>query len=334
MLSQVFWVDFFPIYIKVADGLSVSPKVASIDHEFIIEENSGASVAIYQTSGFDAIIAPDLSFCDQVSIDSGDGSCHKILSQSIKANAAPLSSKLIIQDEYPSFCGALEDSLSELGDYFIRLVPEVSESKGTVLLLHGRDTTPANVVGPCDVDYMHGAASYWLYRGYQVFIPKVASKVVHNEEKQSADHLFLKDLSHLSYISTSIEKEFKVSGPVIIYGISYGDALANMTAYTHSRLFSHYISSGGIWRTDIPENIIGSGIELNFFYHAESWLLESQMKSSLVSSSYDWGRISRQTKAMILARIKEGSLNVRIFSGLHESNPSLELGFVEGEINE
>lgn len=333
-LSQVFWVDFFPIYIKAADGLSVSPKVTSIDHELITEKNGNASVEIYQTNGFEAIISPDLSLCDQASAIIDDRSCHNILSQAIKASAASLSSKLFKKDKYPNSCGVLDDYLSELNDYFIRLVPEFNKFKGTVLLIHGRDTTPVNTIGPCDVDYMHGAASYWLYKGYQVLIPKVTSKIIDNEEKQSADYLFYKDLSHISYITKLIEREFMGSGPVIIYGISYGDALANMISYSHSRIFSHYISSGGIWRTDIPEDIFESDTQLNFFYYAESSILGSQMKSSLVSSSYDWGRISRQTKVMILDSVREGSLNVKIFAGLHESNPKLELEFIEEKVNE
>lgn len=333
-LSQVFWTDLFPVYIKLVDGLPVSPKVARVDDEIMFEKNGSASVEVYKTSGFKAITPLNLSLCEPDGFRNDGWSCHKILSQYIKANAALLSSKLYKQIEYPAVCGDFEKSLSELEDYFIRLIPEAIETKGTVLLIHGRDTNPANVIEPCDVDYMHGAASYWLYKGYQVFIPKVTSKIIHNEEMQSADYLFLKDLYHLSYISKSIETEYNVNQPLIIYGISYGDALANVISYAHSQLFSHYISNGGIWRTDLSDDIITSRVGLNFFYHAESSLLGSHLKSSLISSSYDWGRISRQTKAIILNRIKKGNLNVRIFAGLHESNPALELELLEVKIND
>jgi len=328
-LSHSFWLRIFPEYIKKVDGIEISVLDEAFEVDLFLDENSKASVEIYASSGLGNFIVPSLPKCKKVTSRGGASSCHKIISKYLNQKMKGVSSRLVTKMQYLDFCKKSENALRGLEDYFIRLVPANEKFKGTALLIHGRDSSPESMIGICGVDYTNAMASFWLNAGYQVVVPKVTAKIGENEEWHYRDQSFIRDLVHLTYLSTIIDKQYASGAPKFIYGISYGDALASIISYSQADVFSHYISSGGIWRTDKPFSLDSDIAHISFFYYADAFLYGSHIKTSIISSTYDWGRISSQTKAKLIENFKKGNLDVRIFPGLHEANPKLQLALTQ-----
>lgn len=334
-LSQAFWVHFFPFYIEKMDGLEVLERSANFPREKMQDELASEFIELYQISGFSDETLPFFIPCSTERMKLEKIACHNELSKIIQTESFQLDSKQIRKISYSDVCDQFSELSTELDNYFIRLVPNKAEQKGTILLIHGRATSPIMSMGICDLDYMNGVASYWLQAGFQVILPKVTAHIEESEKRQFIHEAFLRDLISLEHVSGLIKGEFAYAGPVIIYGISYGDALANIISYSKSDVFTHYISSGGIWRTDAPKlDEYEAQDEVNVFYFSDAFLNGVHVKTSVMSSSYDWGRISNKTKKNLMNEFGEAKDNIVIFSGLHEANPELQLRLVSELSNE
>ena len=324
-LSHSFWLWIYPKYIEKIDGIEISELDEASKLDFFLAESPEAFIEIYESSGFENLNGPSLPRCKKVTSHGDTLSCHKILSQYLNKKTKGVGSRLVTNMRYVDFCKKSKTVLPSLEDYFIRLVPADEKLKGTALLIHGRASSPESMIGICGVDYTKAMASFWLHAGYQVIIPKVTAKIGESEERRYRDQSFIRDLIHLNYLSSKIGEQFASGAPTFIYGISYGDALASVISYSQADVFSHYISSGGIWRTDKPFVSDSDISNVSFFYYADAFLFGSHIKTTIVSSSYDWGRISSETKARLIEKFRKRNLDVRIFPGLHEANPKLQI---------
>lgn len=324
-LSHSFWLWIYPKYIEKVVGLEISELDEASELDFFLAESPEAFIEIYESSGFENLNGPSLPKCKKNTSPGDALLCHEVISKYLNKKMKGIDSRLVTNMRYSEFCKKSENVLPGLEDYFIRLVPADKKFKGTALLIHGRASSPESMIGSCGVDYTKAMASFWLHAGYQVIIPKVTAKVGESAERRYRDQSFIRDLIHLNYLSSIIGEQYASSAPIFIYGISYGDALASVISYSQADVFSHYISSGGIWRTDKPLVSDSDIANVSFFYYADAFLFGSHIKTTIVSSTYDWGRISFETKARLIENFRKRNLDIRIFPGLHEANPKLQI---------
>lgn len=226
------------------------------------------------------------------------------------------------------------DVLSEgSGSRYVLVAPapalqRPASNKTAVVMLHGRGSSPFHMMGICDAtDYTNNAMAVWNELGAEVHAINVSRPRGYFGTRHEEEARLQNDLAQVAiYLSWLQSHDFAV----IMYGISYGDVLAN--ALIESGLVSNIkgqVSVGGVWRSDSPDDRTQTIDNANYRYYSEAMSLHRDVPVLISSSSYDWWKVSKETKQKLLAAQINREVRLHLFRGMHESDPTAEFRLVE-----
>jgi hypothetical protein len=228
------------------------------------------------------------------------------------------------------------------GAVFRSLTLSVEAPKGVVIALHGRGSSPEGVIGTIN-DYANQFGAYWHKAGYAVIAPDVSNNDELNFPRlglsnQGADIALIFDL--LEYVKHQYDENI----PIIIAGISYGSALAELVGILSADIDA-VVSIGGASRYSYNYSMYSLPSNTPVFSHYLSSFLDSGgvydlvLPKKLIISvgNYDagnWGRIG-ENKIFILNNFVERHLGdrahfrINLFHGEHEADPINEIKLYE-----
>lgn len=320
IISRIFWENIFPIFhnainqqIKFARPADTCPNCLPMEVElesFVLPSS--------QTEKFENCFDFNLATVQSCLAD------PSVYTMKITPDEKPIEKGVSTKDCAPAQVESgktsyvLKSSFKESNRYLNDSI--------VVVMFHGRGSSPWKMAGYCSGDYTNNSMRAWYEVGFEVHSIKI-SNIESTEELDGFATDLLVAANYLDFLATQKKK-------VILYGISYGDVIAN--SLIQSGRFNNvigYVSVGGIWRSDLPEALIERK-EMSELYYSGSLNDSSELMYIISASSYDWGRTSRKTKSRLLKRLSNSNFRLNLFHGMHESDPAAESTLMRSFLNE